>query len=462
MIRANDEPARTPTLKKKLLPMSSPPTSTKKTANFSVLISMHTDPIDKAAGTELFTKELMAKLWPRATFTVATRIEERTVLTRATRSGALRGPALWPLAQPVPLSHFPSRSNELVETYLDILNTLRPDLIHVMHLMNSGSEIIDAAKLLDIPIIYSTMDFYSICPKYNLINQNGQYCGIPQDTQICSTCMTRAPTPLNPLNVTLEEWRGEMERCISNVDVIHFPSRSTRDLFCHTLPISNHKAWKLLALSFSTLPKLTNSLALEPETSMLAPNYKSALKTTRGVDLVVLGYSGTQKGHDILALLLPRLAEMGLTIAMLGSDKESWGLPPILDDNIMYLGPYAIGDLPSTLIELSPKASLCLSPWPETYMRTADEAASIGLPVIVLDIGAPAERVGSQIAGLVLPYEPTKVLTHIQQWAEAICSFIATSGTPLLKLPNDSVDQDLLNGYIDLYDTALNSKSQDD
>lgn len=50
---------------------------------------------------------------------------------------------------------------------LKFLNTINPDIIHIHTLMGLPIEFIRAAKELKIKIIFTTHDYYGLCPKVN-------------------------------------------------------------------------------------------------------------------------------------------------------------------------------------------------------------------------------------------------------------------------------------------------------
>lgn len=56
---------------------------------------------------------------------------------------------------------------------LNFLNTIKPDIIHIHTLMGLPIEFIRAAKELKIKIIFTTHDYYGLCPKVNFLKCDG-------------------------------------------------------------------------------------------------------------------------------------------------------------------------------------------------------------------------------------------------------------------------------------------------
>ena len=72
--------------------------------------------------------------------------------------------------------------------YYNFLNNNKPDIIHIHTLMGIHKEFIDAANELNIKTIFTTHDYFGICPKVNMINHNGKLCENTNDFNKCITC----------------------------------------------------------------------------------------------------------------------------------------------------------------------------------------------------------------------------------------------------------------------------------
>lgn len=73
------------------------------------------------------------------------------------------------------------------QVYMEFLNEVRPEIIHVHSFMGLHLAFLEAAYRLEIPIVYTTHDYYGICPKAILINNMAQ-CKLPDGSQ-CSGCI---------------------------------------------------------------------------------------------------------------------------------------------------------------------------------------------------------------------------------------------------------------------------------
>ncbi|WP_152395111.1 glycosyltransferase [Paenibacillus guangzhouensis] len=77
--------------------------------------------------------------------------------------GGVKHPALW--IKPVQL-----------EVYLSFLQDINPDVIHLHTLMGIHRELIEAARALNIRVVFTSHDYYGICPRVNLIDATGNLC----------------------------------------------------------------------------------------------------------------------------------------------------------------------------------------------------------------------------------------------------------------------------------------------
>jgi glycosyltransferase involved in cell wall biosynthesis len=75
------------------------------------------------------------------------------------------------------------------EIYVEFLSSLRPDVIHIHTFMGLHQEFLQGANQLTIPVIYTTHDYFGLCPKTDLI-YNDEICTNPGDR--CVNCNRHA------------------------------------------------------------------------------------------------------------------------------------------------------------------------------------------------------------------------------------------------------------------------------
>lgn len=77
--------------------------------------------------------------------------------------------------------------NGNLEVYITFLKKIMPDVIHIHSFMGLHLAFLQAADQLQIPTIYTTHDYYGICPKYDHFAENGAECR--KDGSMCGQCM---------------------------------------------------------------------------------------------------------------------------------------------------------------------------------------------------------------------------------------------------------------------------------
>jgi glycosyltransferase involved in cell wall biosynthesis len=75
-----------------------------------------------------------------------------------------------------------------VDIYIDFLKDLGVEVIHIHTLMGLNKELITAAKKLNIKTIFTSHDYFGICPKVNLIDLQGEICTDYNDGKNCIDC----------------------------------------------------------------------------------------------------------------------------------------------------------------------------------------------------------------------------------------------------------------------------------
>ena len=93
---------------------------------------------------------------------------------------------------------------QMQQIHKDLLQELRPDIIHVNHLINHTAALLDAAQDLDIPAVATFTDFFGFCLSYKLTAANGSLCPGPNPQRTnCFACC--AKIGVRRVNSTLSE-----------------------------------------------------------------------------------------------------------------------------------------------------------------------------------------------------------------------------------------------------------------
>lgn len=63
-----------------------------------------------------------------------------------------------------------------VKVYKDFLGIINPDLVHIHTFMGFHKELFEELKKLPVPVVFTTHDYYPVCPKTSRINEKNEIC----------------------------------------------------------------------------------------------------------------------------------------------------------------------------------------------------------------------------------------------------------------------------------------------
>lgn len=225
-------------------------------------------------------------------------------------------------------------------------------------------------------------DYFSICPRVNLAYPNGDYCGEP-DVSGCQNCLSRHGSEYGSLDI--QTWRSRYQRCLSAAREVVAPHHDVADRIKRYFPeleiqVHEHDCERPDIRARGARPadkvyRIGTIGAISPikGLNLMKASAAYALKKKLPIQLVVVGYTSND------------LASKRTGIEVTGR----------------YDGDHLMEEIEKAELD----AILIASTWPETWSYTLSEAFRTGLPVISLDIGAPAARIREHDAGLVLPLE---------------------------------------------------------
>lgn len=103
-------------------------------------------------------------------------------------------------SMPVPLMYGVKEVNDFinnkgvdVNSLEKMLDYVKPDIFHVHTLMGLPLEYLKVIKRYGVKTIYTSHDYFGLCPRVNFIDNNGQICSVAS-AQNCCTCNADAKT----------------------------------------------------------------------------------------------------------------------------------------------------------------------------------------------------------------------------------------------------------------------------
>ena len=103
-------------------------------------------------------------------------------------------------ALPVPLMYGIKRPNCFMRTreikgFEEFFNSVRPDVFHIHTLMGLPIELLQLLKSKNVRIVYTTHDYFGLCPKVNFIDNKGMACNSASAMK-CMKCCSDSPSQI--------------------------------------------------------------------------------------------------------------------------------------------------------------------------------------------------------------------------------------------------------------------------
>jgi len=214
-------------------------------------------------------------------------------------------------------------------------------------------------------------DYKVICPRINLVDEDGRYCGEPDEAG-CNRCLLERGSDFGTKNI--REWRSLHENSLALADRIVVPDQDVADRLANYFPniafeVSPHEAIDLKAVQVK-IPVLEQEQKLR---------------------VVIIGAIGKIKGFNVI-MACAKMAQQNnlpLEFIVMGYTMND---PLVKDSGVLVAGKYHEFEAFTKLQSLNPHIVWLPSIWPETYSYTMSLALQAGLPIFSFDIGAIARR----------------------------------------------------------------------
>ncbi len=263
--------------------------------------------------------------------------------------------------------------------------------IHVHHLAGFADPLMDAIRKasLDRGLTYDVTvhDYMAICPRINLVDASGAYCGEP-GPEVCALCLsqgrqtgsgTASPDPSgipksDPSGIM--NWRSRHARFLSGARRVFAPSRDTATRIARHVP----------GLHVHVVPHPEHlRLSAEPR----RPQDRAAFRRR----VAVIGAVGRHKGADVLLACARDAADRALPLEFVVFGHTACDGALNACGNTRINGTYREEEIDALLQAHDCDVAWFPAVWPETYSYTLSIALRNGLFPIAFDLGAVAERI---------------------------------------------------------------------
>lgn len=284
-----------------------------------------------------------------------------------------------------------------VHTLADWMQAQRFDVVHVLHPMRMAAAI-KAAQQCGLPLVLTLTDFYLACSRINLVTLQQQPCAGPDLGQRCGHDCLVPPWS----TASLRTRHQQAQAILASASVRVAPSAYVAQRYHSIFP----------DVPVQVIPHGIDMLGLLQHVQPVSASPATTLR---------FGYVGTivpQKGLQVLLQALALQPGLPLQLKVAGSlhgdpvYQQDIQRLAAADPRVQLLGQQDVAGVARVLASLD---VLCVpSTVPESYSLVLREAAALGVPALVSDLGAPAELVRDTGCGEVLPAGDAPA------WAQAI------------------------------------------
>ncbi|OYY26089.1 MAG: hypothetical protein B7Y63_09680, partial [Sulfurovum sp. 35-42-20] len=242
----------------------------------------------------------------------------------------------------------------------------------------------DIKKKMPLNITIPMHDFFPVCPNYTLLDETMTYCGIPDDIEKCNRCLTnnKGEFKIFESESDIKRWRDTWNELFHISDTVLCFSNSSKDIFLKAYPAYEEKV--------DVIPH---------DISGRYSKIYQKDQSNKEIRIGILGGINEAKGALIIEKLVKHIEKNALNakVILIGQLSIS-----IKSPYFELTGHYDRTKLPEIVKEKNVTQFLIPSICPETFSYTTDEIMQMGYPLIVFDLGAPAERVKNYPLGKVI------------------------------------------------------------
>ncbi|MFL0267500.1 glycosyltransferase [Candidatus Clostridium radicumherbarum] len=287
--------------------------------------------------------------------------------------------------------------------YISFLKKLNPDIIHLHTLMGLHKEFFIACRELNIKIIFTTHDYFGICPKVNLFDFNNCLCTDYKKGESCTKCNEASYSLKLIFIMQLRLYKSLTSYKFFNKMKHYLKNRLSKKAGWKTLkpnhPLNEYSELRKYYLEIFKLINYFhyNSSVSKEEyekyiscTGEIINITHNEIKDNRKVKIynnnssklriTYLGSTEAYKGFSLLTLALDELKRQNICnweLTVYSQKKEG------ADPNYIFKGTYKYQELEdifnNTDILIIPSA------WKETFGYIGLEAFSFGVPVMVTE-----------------------------------------------------------------------------
>ncbi|MFM8415219.1 MAG: hypothetical protein ACKOCX_10895 [Planctomycetota bacterium] len=250
--------------------------------------------------------------------------------------------------------------------------------------LDLGRFLRDSARRRGVRLEVLIHDYFTVCPAAFLLDDRGSFCGVP-DLDRCRACLPKHEDGFVSLAgcTSIDEWRRVWGGLLEAADEIRCFSDSSRRLLTRAYPAVGPRA-TVVPHDVAPLRRVRRSAPVPGDPLVVG----------------VIGAISHHKGAGVVADLARAIEAAGkpVRIVVIGHLDA-----PCPREIVSETGAYRPAELPGLVERHGVHLVLLPSICPETFSFVAHETLAMGLPLMTLDLGAPADLARGHPLGRVSP-----------------------------------------------------------
>ncbi len=301
--------------------------------------------------------------------------------------------------------------------FRQVLDSARPDIVHIQHLMGLPLALISELQAHRLPFVVTLWDFWWVCANAQLVtNDSGKLCAGPRAYLNCVRCaLARAGQPqfapaFPLLALPLAARARSLRQVLSAATRVIAPAEFVRNWYAaHGLPADN---MIVVPPGLPYPPELRHrrqALVAENEKRPLRFGYIGGIAPQKGVHILLQAFRD-------LPGTWPQI-ELHIAGDMNVDPVYSEQLRNLADSRVNFLGRLDR----QTIWQMLQQIDLLVVPsiWYETFTFVISEAFAAGVPVLTTRLGVMAERVRHEVDGLlVVPDDAVALRAAMQRFCQ--------------------------------------------
>lgn len=275
------------------------------------------------------------------------------------------------------------KNNEVEKRFINILDEIKPDIVNFQELAGIGASLVGIAKDKGFPTILTLHDYWTICPRFFLLDTDWNYCSGPNFGLKCTTCFDSKN--LDKLQRDLMLRYDMLNKFMKKVDYIITVSESLRK--------------KIIEHGIEETKVITVYPSLEIKVNTHLPKIDRSLNKIR---LAYIGAIQPHKGLHVAIEAFKRIPADSAELHIYGYMDRLYRrtIDNLVKniDNIFINGSYDSKELSNIFSQID--VLLVPSIVPETGPLVVQEALRHKIPVIGSNIGGIPEYVNESYGAL--------------------------------------------------------------